>query len=612
MREKSSVEIQELPSRLPSSNIKILKRVLPFLKPYKLSILISLVALLLAAISTLGIGIGVRNLVDRAFQEETSTGLLHVLLFLLGCVSLMALASFGRTYYVSWLGERLMSDLRQRTFNHLLTLDVGFFETIRPGELISRLTTDTTLIQIVIGTSAALAVRNLLIIIGSGIMMLITSPTLTALSILIVPVALMPIIFMGKRVKKQSRKTQDTIAQLSGYLEESLGSIRTCYAFNQETREKSNFKHACEIHFQTAIQQLYLKSSFTFIVMILVFSMVTGILWIGGQSVIHGDLTPGQLSSFLLYAIMAAGSIASFSEIYADLQRAAGAADRLFCILETTPKISEATTQRLLPNTSRGIIAFHNVCFAYPDNPRRTILNNITFSVAPGEMIAIVGPSGSGKSTTLSLLLRFFDPQSGSIYVDGLDTKDVSLTQLRQRFGIVPQDPMIFSGSLYDNILYGKPNASEKEIWEAAKAAHLIDLIKELPNGINTQLGSRGIRLSGGQKQRLAIARVLLRQAPILLLDEATSALDAESEQAIQTSLKLLMKERTTLVIAHRLATVLKADRIIVLNKGKIESVGTHAELISEDGLYRKLAMLQFTDSLNMENRAPENRALWG
>lgn len=612
MREKSSVEYTTLPHRQTSSKISVLRHIIPFLRPYKLPIAIAFVALILAALSTLGVGFGVKTLVDRAFRDEDSAGLTHSLLFLLGCVIVMAVASFGRTYYVSWLGERLITDLRQKVFRHLLSLDVGYFEMVRPGELMSRLTTDTTLIQIVVGTSVALALRNFMIVIGGGIMMLITSPMLTLLSTLIVPLVLIPLLVLGRRVKNQSRKTQDSIANLSGYLEESLSSIRTCYAFNREPEEIQNFRNAAEVNFDISVHQLFLKSVLTFLVMILVFTAVTGLLWIGGQNVLEGTMTAGQLSSFLLYAVMVAGSMGSFSEISADLQRAAGAAERLFDILSTPSKIKAPANSRLLPATARGIIAFHNVCFSYPDNPKQSILNNITLSIAPGEKVAIVGPSGSGKSTTLSLLLRFFDPQSGSIYVDGLDIKDVPLDDLRSRFGIVPQDPMIFSGSLYDNILYGRPMATETEVWQAAEAAYLTDLIKILPEGIHTVLGPRGVRLSGGQKQRLAIARVILRQAPILLLDEATSALDAESEQFIQESLKKIMMTRTTLVVAHRLATVLKADRIVVLNKGGIEAVGTHAELISEDGLYRRLATLQFTDSLNINDRRYEDRALWG
>ena len=415
MREKSSVEHSELPPRPTSSNIRILKNILPLLKPYKLPMAIALIALFLAALSTLGIGIGVRTLVDRAFREEDPTGLSYSLLLLLGCVIVMAVASFGRTYYVSWLGERLIADLRQKTFRHLLTLDVGYFEMVRPGELMSRLTTDTTLIQIVVGTSAALALRNLMIVVGGGIMMLITSPSLTLLSTLIVPLVLIPLIVLGRRVKGQSKKNQDSIAQLSGFLEESLSSIRTCYAFNHELREIQNFRHSSESNFNISVRQLLLKSWLTFLVMILVFTAVTGLLWIGGQNVLEGIMTPGQLSSFLLYAVMVAGSMGSFSEIMADLQRAAGAAERLFDILATPSKIKTPANSRLLPATPRGIVAFHNVSFAYPNNPKHPILNNVTLSISPGEKVAIVGPSGSGKSTILSLLHRFFDPQSGSI-----------------------------------------------------------------------------------------------------------------------------------------------------------------------------------------------------
>lgn len=612
MRERSSVETSRIPDRKASQNLSILKQFLPYLVPYKSQIACGGVAVILATISTLCIGLAVRSLIDHAFTQENSFALDQAILFMGISVIIMALASFGRTYFVSWLGERLITDLRRKLFNHLLKLEVGFFEMVRPGELISRLTTDTTLIQIVIGNSAALALRNMLLFIGGAAMMLAMSIKLTLLSCLIVPLVLIPLIIFGKRVKRGSRQTQDSVAELSGFLEESLGSIRSCYAFGRELSEQSSFKSLAESAFSQSAHYLLMRSWLTFLVMVLAFLGVSGLLWFGGRDVLTGNLSAGQLASFLFYALTAAGSTASFSEIYADLQRAAGASERIFEILATEPKIRQSVKIRNLPREARGTIALHNVEFSYPSNPGQKILHNFTLSVAPGEKVAIVGPSGSGKSTILSLLLRFFEPQAGAIYVDGVDLKDAPIDQVRERFGIVPQDPMIFSGSLYENVLYARPDASETEIWQALEGAHLLDLVKELPDGIHTQLGTRGIRLSGGQKQRVAIARVILRNATILLLDEATSALDAESEAAIQDSLKRLMMTKTTLVVAHRLATVLKSDRIVVLNKGHIDAVGTHAELIAEDGLYRRLATLQFTDSLTLPGRQKEYRPLWG
>lgn len=611
MREKSSVEYTTAPQRATSTNLSILGKFLPFLFRYKLQLALGVISLVLAAVSVLGVGLGIRSLIDHAFAFENSQALNQAILFLLLSVILMAVSSFGRTYYVSWLGERVMSDIREKVHCHLLKLDVGYFETIRPGEVISRLTADTTLIQILIGNSAALAVRNLLLFVGGGAMMLTLSLKLSALSLLIIPLVILPLLAFGKRVKASAKSTQDAVANLSGYLDESLNSIRTCHAFQREDYDINLFRTASSQAFARSNQYLLNRSWLTFLVMTFVFVGVSGLLWIGGQDVLAGDLSAGQLTSFLFYALTAAGSVASFSEIYADSLRAAGAAERLVEILETEPGIRSADTPRKLPTQPQGTLALHNVKFSYPSNPGKDVLKNVTLSIAPGEKVAIVGPSGSGKSTILSLLLRFYDPTAGSIYVDGVDIKNTHLEDLRGRFGIVPQDPMIFSGTLYENVLYARPSASETEVWNAIEAAHLMDVVQGLPQGLHTQLGTKGVRLSGGQKQRLALARVFLRDAPILLLDEATSSLDAQSESLIQESLKSLMMKKTTLVVAHRLATVLKSDKIIVLNAGQVEAIGTHAELIAEDGLYRKLAMLQFTDSLAVPDNSRARKALW-
>lgn len=611
MREKSSVEFTTLPERSHGTNLSILKCLFPLLKPYKFEIAVACLSLVIATLSTLGIGYFGRQIIDYLSlesMEQTSIPLLFYWGLLGSAFMFMALSSFGRTYYVSWLGERLITDLRQKIFQHLLSLDVGYFESIRAGELLSRLTTDTTLIQIVVGTSAALAIRNFLLFGGGFIFMVFISPKLTFICLMVVPIILIPLIILGRRVKIKSRQTQDSIASLSGYLEESLSSIRTCYAFGRESIEYNRFCEESEKGFHVAVQRLLAKSWLTLLVMLLIALSIGSVVWLGAHPYVSGDITPGQLIAFVFYALMVSGTLGSFSEISADLHRAAGAAERLFDILATPSKMVEIDKPRPLPTPTRGVIAFHNVSFSYPYNPKEQILRNVTFSIAPGEKIAIVGPSGSGKSTILSLLMRFFDPQSGSIYVDGVDIQETSLSNLRTRFGIVPQDPMIFSGTLYENIAYGDAHASPDDVWRAAESAYLLDYIKTLPQGIHTPLGARGIRLSGGQKQRLAIARVFLRNAPILLLDEATSALDAQSEKAIQESLKTLMLTRTTVVVAHRLSTVLKADNIVVLNKGHVEAVGTHAELISEDGLYRRLATLQFIDSLQRSPDRPERR----
>lgn len=613
MREPSFEEMNSLPERTPSSNIRLLRHLMPLLLRHKFRLFLSICAVFLASGSSLGIGFGMRQIIDSAFSDSNTAPPMSGLLFLFGCIIMMAIASFGRTYYVTWLGERLVTDLRRAVFRHLLTLEVGFFDSIRSGEIVSRLTTDISLIQILAGTSVAVALRNFILFVGGVVMMIIISPHLSLLTSAIIPLILVPLILYGKAVKRQSRKSQDSLAYVSGYLEETLSSIRTCYAFNREQEEIRRFSQLGEENFRISAHRLLLKSSLTFLVMILVFGAIAGLCKVGAQSVITGEISAGDLISFLFYAIIAASSASSFSDIYMDLQRAAGAMERLFDILGTPSKNKFPSKGRLLPEPTRGVIGFHNVSFSYPLNPTHPILNNVTFSVAPGENLAIVGPSGVGKTTIFSLLLRFFDPQSGSIYVDGIDIKDVPLDDLRARFGIVSQDPMIFSGSLYDNILYGRSTASEMDVWRAAEAAHLGEFIRSLPKGMNTLLGPRGVRLSGGQKQRLSIARVLLRNAPILLLDEATSALDAHSELLVQESLKDLMATRTTLVIAHRLSTVLKADRIVVLKDGLVDAIGTHAELISEDGLYRQLATLQFTDSpKEHRNKRRQTHSQWG
>jgi len=480
-----------------------------------------------------------------------------------------------------------------------LSLDVGFFELIRPGELVSRITADTTLIQVVIGTSAAVAARNFLLLAGGLLMMMATSLKLTLLTLIIVPFVLIPILIYGKRVRQLSRESQDEVANVGGFLEETIGGIRTCQAFIHEDNDRAKFKDHTEKAFGVSIQRIHLRSLLACLVMTLVFGGVSLVLWSGSRDVLGGTLQAGQLSAFIFYAVVVASSAGSFSEIFADLQRAMGALDRLRELLGTAPSLKSGGTAtfRKLPIPSKGVIALHSVCFSYPNNPERSILNNITLSAAPGEKVAIVGPSGAGKSTLFSLLLRFYSPQSGAIYLDGIDVRDVDVGEVRSRMGLVPQDPMIFSQSLYENILYGRPNANESDVWKAAELAHLLDVIKGLPQGIHTLLGTKGVRLSGGQKQRVAIARAILRNPSLLLLDEATSALDSESEHLIQQSLNHLMATRTTIVIAHRLTTVLKADRIIVMDRGKIDAVGTHAELISEDGLYRRLAMMHYAEN---------------
>ncbi len=610
LREPSPIEQSIVHDHMPRRPIASLGGLITWLSPYKLPLSLAILSVLLASISLLIMGQGFRILIDEGFITDDFSHLNQSIILLIGCVIALAIASYGRSYYISWVGDRVIADLRLKVFNHLLHLDVGFFELHRPGELSSHLVNDLNLIQILIGTSAAVALRNLFLFISGLAMMLLTSVKLSLITLLIVPIVLVPILLFGKKVRTSSKTAQQKIAELGGLISETFSGIRNLQAFNREPYEVRQFYSHSEAAFNASVHNLTHRSLLSFIVMTLVFTGITAVLYLGGRDVIEGSLTAGELSAFIFYAVMAAAAAGSFSELYGDGQRAAGSFERLREILATESCIVSPWTSKQLPVAPRGVIGFHNVNFAYPHNAKNPVLTNVTFSVAPGEKVAIVGPSGSGKSTILSLLLRFFDPTSGTIYVDGQDLKEYNLTDLRRRFGIVPQDPAILSASLYENILYGRPDATETDIWHAAEAAHLMDVIRHLPHGIATQLGPNGVKLSGGQKQRLAIARVILRNAPILLLDEATSALDAESEKLVQESLKRLMATRTTLVVAHRLATVLKADKIIVINKGIIEAVGTHAELISEDGLYQRLATLQFTDSLAFTRRVKEHHVI--
>ncbi len=569
-----------------------------FLSPYKSKIALAFLSLLLASSMVLALGSGLRYLIDNGLVEQTSEQLPTILTYLGMAVGLLALGSFGRTYYVAWLGERVANDLRREAFQHILQLEVSFYEQIRIGELISRLTTDTSLIQILVGTSVAIAIRNLLLLSGGVIMMISISTKLSLYCLAVVPLVIIPIVLLGRRVRHHSKLSQDRLADIGGYIDECLNQIRTVQAFNHEAIDKLIFRNYSENAFAAAVKRSRARALMAAIVMTLVFSAVGLVLWLGALDVASLQLTAGDLSAFIFYAVVAAGAAGSFSELFGDLQRAAGATERLLELFSFPISAANQQQKRSLPITSRGILAMHNVSFAYPSHPERAVLKKVTLSVAPGENLAIVGPSGAGKSTIFSLLLRFYDPQSGSIYVDGMDIKDASVQDLRNRIGVVSQEPALFSTTIYENILYGRPNASEEEIWRAAEVVKLGDFLSILPHGIHTVVGTRGVRLSGGQKQRISIARAVLRNPSILLLDEATNALDAESEQAVQNGLKHLMKTRTTIVIAHRLATVLNADRIVVLDQGEIKAVGTHAELISHDGLYRRLATLQFADSI--------------
>ncbi|WP_042703642.1 ABC transporter transmembrane domain-containing protein [Azospirillum sp. B506] len=571
-----------------------LRRLVPFLLPYKWRILGAMVALTVAAGTVLGLGQGMRVLIDQGFAGGDTSLLDRALLVLLAVIALMAASTYGRFYLVSWIGERVVADIRRAVYDHVLTLSPGFFETTKTGEILSRLTTDTTLLQVVVGSSASIALRNALLFLGGTGMLLITSPKLTGLVALVVPLVVAPIILFGRRVRKLSRDSQDRIADIGSFVEETLAAIRTVQAFTHETIDRSLFGKRVEEAFDVAIRRVRVRAVMTVIVIVLVFGAVGIILWIGGHDVVAGRITPGQLSAFVIYSVVVAGSVGAISEVIGDLQRAAGATERLFSLLSVESEIRAPAAPKPLPSPAAGALSFDCVRFHYPSRPDWAALEGFSLDVKPGERVALVGPSGAGKSTVFQLLLRYYDPQAGSVRLDGVELRDADPVEVRRRLGLVAQDPVVFSANAWENIRYGRPDASDAEVRAAAEAAHALDFLDALPEGFGTFLGEKGVRLSGGQRQRLAIARAILRDPPVLLLDEATSALDAESERMVQDALDRLMHGRTTLIVAHRLATVLNADRIVVMDQGRVVETGTHGELVAQGGLYARLAALQF------------------
>ena len=584
----------EANERQKSRNFADLRRLARYLKPYKPQVAGALVALIIAAGTVLGLGAGLRALVDQGLSQGDTALLDHALVALVGIVVLLAFASYGRFFLVSWIGERVVADLRRDVYSRVLVQPPAFFETVRTGEVLSRLTTDTSVLQTVVGSSLSMALRNVLLLIGGTVMLAVTSPKLTGIVFLLVPVVMVPIIVFGRRVRRMSRLSQDRIADVGHRIDETLNGMATVQAFAQEKAETVRFAGAVEDAFGVAVQRIRARAMLTATVILLVFGGISGVLWMGGHDVLSGRISGGDLAAFVFYAVVVAGSVGAISEVYGDLQRAAGAAERLVELLNAQPAIAAPAVPRDLPGDTPGAVAMRDVRFAYPAHPETAILDGFDLSVAPGETVALVGPSGAGKSTVFRLLLRFYDPERGSVSVDGVNVRQVRVDTLRGRLALVPQEPVMFGTTVADNIRYGRPEASDDEVRSAAEAAFALEFIEKLPEGFATFVGERGIRLSTGQRQRIAIARAILRDAPILLLDEATSALDAESEQMVQKALDALMVGRTTLVIAHRLATVLKADRIVVVDGGRIVASGTHQELASQDGLYARLAELQF------------------
>jgi len=586
--------------RAKSKNISALKTLWPFVLPYRGLALNAVVALMLTASLSLVLPIAVRRVVD-AFDTETAEILDQ---YFLAAIVIAALLAFGtglRYYLVTLLGERVVADIRKAVFDRTIGMSPSFFEKIMTGEVLSRITTDTTLILSVIGSSVSIALRNALILVGGLIFMLLTSAKLTGLVLLLVPAVLVPIIVLGRRLRVLSRENQDWIAASSGNASEALLSVQTVQAFTHERESRLNFANMTERSFVSAKTRVGVRAIMTVIVIFLIFTGIVGVLWVGARDVRADVMSTGELVQFVIYAVMVAGGVAAMSEIWGELQRAAGATERLVELLTVDDSVDDPVAPLPMPLRGAGHVAFRDVSFTYPARPGVEVLHKIDFEVKPGETVALVGPSGAGKSTILQLMLRFFDPVSGKIELDGLDLRDVMRDEARKQISFVPQDPVIFAASARENIRFGRPEASDAEVEEAAKAAAAHDFLDALPDGYDTYVGERGVMLSGGQKQRIAIARAILRDAPILLLDEATSALDAESERAVQLAVEELSQDRTTIIVAHRLATVKQADRILVFEGGRIVAEGTHDALVAEGGLYARLARLQFTAGLAAE-----------
>ena len=567
---------------------------LQLLAPYRRRVILALVALVVAAGAMLAVGQGLRAVIDRGFAAGDPAWLDRTLAAMVAVILVLALATYVRFYNVSWLGERVTADLRRRVFDHLLTLPPAWFEAGRTGEVITRLTADTTQIENVIGSSLSIALRNALLLVGGLVLLFTTSLKLSLLTVAGVPLVVTPIIVFGRRVRTLARASQARVAALGERIDETIHEIRIVQAYGHEAADRRAFGALVEQSFATARQRVANRALLVACVLVLVFGAIAFILWVGGHDVLAGELSAGQLSAFVFYAAIVAGSVGALSEVWGDLQRATGATERLLEILSTRPAIQAPAQARALPEPARGAIDFERVSFRYPSRPDTPALDDFNLRVAPGETVALVGPSGAGKSTVFQLLLRFYDPEGGVIRIDGLPLTEADPLALRRRMALVSQEAVIFAASVADNVRYARPDASPAEVHAACAAAFADEFIARLPEGYETDLGERGVRLSGGQPQRIAIARAILADRPILLLDEATSALDAESERMVQTALEGLMRGRTTLVIAHRLATVQQADRIVVLDGGRVVQQGRHADLISAGGLYARLARLQF------------------
>ena len=595
LEEEAFIESQltQSPART-GAKLRPLLALAPYVARYRGRALLAFVSLTIAAITTLIVPIAVRRMIDFGFTPEGIAMINSYFSVMIAVVAVLAAASASRVYLVMTIGERIVADLRRDVFAHLISLSPAFFDSARSGELVSRLTADTTQIKSAVGASVSIALRNLMLFIGATTMMVITSPKLSGFVLLAIPVIVIPLVAFGRWVRRLSRNAQDTLADATSYASELLGAIRTVQAFTGERLANARFGGEVEQAYEAARTSTRARSILTLIIIFIVFSSVVVILWVGSHDVLTGAITPGRLGQFVLYAAFAATALGQLSEVWGEVSAASGAAERLFEILRVKSQITAPASPVALPQPSRGDVGFDKVSFAYPMRPDVLAIDNVSLSVKAGEKVAIVGPSGAGKSTLFLLLLRFYDPAQGTISLDGVPVKSADPGEVRARVALVPQDSVVFAATARENIRFGRPDASDAEVERAADLAHASEFIRRLPEGFEAQLGERGMTLSGGQRQRIAIARAILRDAPLLLLDEATSALDAESETLVQTALEELMRHRTTLVIAHRLATVLSCDRILVMDQGRIVEQGTHASLVAANGLYARLARLQF------------------